>query len=150
MQLKTDGAKLTLGKIFVFWIPLAATWLMMSMEGPFLSAIIARLPDPKYNLAAYGVAFAFALLVEAPIIMIMSASTKLVENGRIYQKLRNFTNMLNAIVTLLMLIAIIPPVFHGFARDLLSLPEPVAELTHQAFIVMLPWPGVKWEYDSSL
>jgi len=30
-------------KILVFWAPLAATWLMMAFEGPFLAAIIARL-----------------------------------------------------------------------------------------------------------
>ena len=68
--------------ILVFWLPLLATWLMMSVEGPFLAAIIARLADPKYNLAAYGVAFSFALIIEAPIIMIMSASTALARSSR--------------------------------------------------------------------
>jgi len=53
---------------------------MMAVEGPFLAAIIARLAQPKYNLAAYGVAFSFGLIIEAPIIMIMSAATALVEN----------------------------------------------------------------------
>ena len=28
-------------RIFSFWYPLAATWLMMSLEGPFLAAVIA-------------------------------------------------------------------------------------------------------------
>ena len=28
--------------ILLFWMPLAATWLMMAAEGPFLAAIIAR------------------------------------------------------------------------------------------------------------
>jgi len=72
--------RLTFRKIFFFWSPLAATWLMMAVEGPFLAAIIARLVDPKFNLAAYGVAYAFALTIEAPIIMIMSTSTALVDN----------------------------------------------------------------------
>ncbi|NCS89120.1 MAG: hypothetical protein GW789_10320, partial [Ignavibacteria bacterium] len=70
---------LSLRKIFIFWLPLAATWLMMAAEGPFLAALIARLAEPKYNLAAYGVAFSFALIIEAPVIMIMSASTALVK-----------------------------------------------------------------------
>lgn len=132
---------MTLGKIFVFWVPLAATWLMMSTEGPFLSAIIARLPDPKFNLAAYGVAFAFALLVESPIIMIMSAATKLVDNGKAYVKLRNFTNVMNAGVTVGMLIAIYPPFFDWVAYNVIDLPAEVAKLTHWAFVVLLPWPG---------
>ena len=93
----------TLRGIFVFWLPLFATWLMMSVEGPFLAAIIARLAEPKYNLAAYGVAFSFALIVEAPIIMIMSASTALVTNRRSYLMLRNFTNTANGIITVIML-----------------------------------------------
>jgi len=67
--------RLTTRKIFKFWLPLAGTWLMMSIEGPFIAAIIARLADPKFNLAAYGVAFSFALIIEAPVIMMMTAST---------------------------------------------------------------------------
>ena len=66
---------LTHRKIFTFWLPLAGTWLMMAVEGPFLAAIIARLPNPKENLAAFGIAFAFAAIVEPPVIMLLSAST---------------------------------------------------------------------------
>ena len=36
---------------------------MMAVEGPLIAAIIARLPDARENLAAYGVAFAFGLLL---------------------------------------------------------------------------------------
>lgn len=38
-------------KIVAFWLPLFSTWLMMGAEGPFIAAIIARLPDAKFNLA---------------------------------------------------------------------------------------------------
>ncbi|MCW8984878.1 MAG: hypothetical protein OQK55_06020, partial [Thermoanaerobaculales bacterium] len=72
-----NDESLTLRGVFRFWRPLAATWLMMAVEGPFLAAIIARLPEPTYNLAAYGVAFSLALVAEAPVIMIMSAATAL-------------------------------------------------------------------------
>ena len=41
-------------RILLFWLPLAGTWLMMAIEGPYLAAIIARLPDPTVNLAAFG------------------------------------------------------------------------------------------------
>ena len=47
----------TYRRIFRLWVPLAATWLMMSVEGTFLAAVIARLDEPTFNLAAYGVAF---------------------------------------------------------------------------------------------
>ncbi|RQV99299.1 MAG: hypothetical protein EH225_11810 [Calditrichaeota bacterium] len=128
-------------KIFIFWIPLAATWLMMSVEGPFLAAIIARLPDPKYNLAAYGVAFAFALIIEAPVIMIMSASTALVRNRESFFKLRNFTYVLNGGVTVLMLLLLIPRIFYFITENLMGLDSEISRLTHTSLFLLLPWPG---------
>jgi len=133
--------KVTYKKIIVFWLPLAATWLMMSVEGPFLAAVIARLAEPKFNLAAYGVAFSFALIIEAPIIMIMSASTALVESRESFVKLRNYTYFLNGSITFLMLIFLIPDIFYFITMDLIELPTQVARLTYQATIVLLPWPG---------
>lgn len=137
----TQKEGLTNSKIFKFWLPLAATWLMMSMEGPFIAAIIARLPEPKFNLAAYGVAFSFALVIEAPVIMIMSASTALVKDQFSFIKLRNFTYMINGIITGLMIIFLIPSIFQYITIDLISLPKEVADLTYIACIILLPWPG---------
>ncbi len=127
--------------MLIFWLPLLATWLMMSVEGPFLAAIIARLGDPKYNLAAFGVAFSFALIVEAPIIMMMSASTALVSNRASYLKLRNFTTLLNGGITVVMIILVLPPVFSFIAEDVIGLPQEVAKLTHLATALFLPWPS---------
>ncbi len=114
---------------------------MMSVEGPFLSALIARLDDPIYNLAAYGVAFAFALIIEAPVIMMMSASTALVRDIYSFNKLKRFTYFLITGITLLMLILVIPTIFYFIAEDLIGLPERVAYLTHIATIILLPWPA---------
>ncbi len=127
-------------RILVFWMPLAGTWLMMAVEGPFLAAVIARLPDAAPNLAAYGVAFAFAIIVESPVIMLMSASTALVNNRDSYLVFRRFTVALSALMTGVMLIIVLPPVFDTLAFWL-NLPIAVASLTHQALILMLPWPG---------
>jgi len=136
-----EKGTLTYKKIFIFWVPLAATWLMMATEGPFLAAIIARLADPKFNLAAYGVAYSFGVLIEAPIIMIMSASTALVQDRDSYLKLRNFTFVLNGMCTLFMIIFVIPPVFYFIVQRLIGLPPHVAQITHHACIALLVWPG---------
>jgi len=114
---------------------------MMASEGPFLAAIIARLNEPKINLAAYGVAFSIALLVEAPIIMLMSAATALVKERDSYLKLRNFSYSLNGIITLVMLIVLFPPVFNLITKNLMGLPDDVVRLTHLATAIMLPWPS---------
>ncbi|MGH9391424.1 MAG: MATE family efflux transporter, partial [Vicinamibacteria bacterium] len=134
-------ASLTYGRIFRLWLPLAATWLMMSIEGPFLAAVIARLPDPIFNLAAYGVAFSFATIAEAPIIMILSASTALVKDLDSYRRLRNFSFALNLAVTIVILLGLLPSLFDWIARDLIGLPDSVAELTHRALLLLVPWPA---------
>jgi hypothetical protein len=132
---------LTMRRVFSFWLPLAFTWLMMATEGPFLAAVIARLPDPKLNLAAYGVAFSLALIVEAPIIMILSAATALVRDRESYRRMRNFTSALNAAITLGMALLLVPPVFNVVAQGLIGLPPEVAQRTHIATLLLLPWPA---------
>jgi hypothetical protein len=114
---------------------------MMAAEGPILAAVIARLLEPKFNLAAFGVAFSFGVLIEAPIIMLMSASTALVKNRDSYLKLRNFSLTLIGICSFIMLIFIIPPIFYFIMQRMIGLPENVARLTHQACLVLIPWPG---------
>ena len=73
--------------------------------------------------------------------MIMSASTALVTNRRSFIKLRNFTYAANLVISLLMLLFLIPPVFHFFVYDLMELPVKAADLTYYAVWILLPWPG---------
>ena len=127
--------------IFLFWLPLSAQWLMMATEGPFLAAVIARLADPTINLAAYGVAFAFAILIESPVIMLMSASTALVTNSQTYRKLRNFMHVMNVTATAFLLIVLIPFVYEWLTIRLLGLPPEITRLTYGALWILLPWPS---------
>jgi len=131
----------TYKKVFFFWLPLAATWIMMSIEGPYLAALIARSTEPKFNLAAYGVAYSLALIIEAPIIMIMSASIALVKEKQSFKKLKSYTYTLNGLLTAIMLILVIPEVFYFITEDLIGLPSNVSGLTHIATIILIPWPG---------
>lgn len=128
-------------EIFRFWVPLAATWLMMAVEGPTLAALIARLAAPKFNLAAYGVAFAFALIMEAPVIMMMSASTALADTNTAFRRLHRFAMSLNTLITLMMVLILLPPVYDALFRRLIGLDSEVSRLTHRALLILLPWPG---------
>lgn len=141
IEVTGSSIQLTHKKIFYFWLPLAATWLMMAVEGPFLASLIARSTEPKFNLAAYGIAFSFALIIEAPIIMMMSAAIALVKNKQSFLKLKIFTYAVNVLITLIMLIAIIPIIFYFITETLIGLPEEISRLTHIATIILLPWPG---------
>lgn len=130
---------LTYRRIFLFWGPLALTWLMMALEQPILIAFIARLSEAKLNLAAFGIAGSFAMIIEAPVIMLMSASTALVTGRHSYRKLRRFTDILNLGVTGIQLLVLIPPVFRFIVINLMGVPEEVARLAHIALLIFLPW-----------
>ena len=114
---------------------------MMAVEGPYLAAVVARLPDPTLGLAAYGVAIALAVLMEAPVIMLLSASTALVEDAVSYRRLRTFAHGLNAFSTLMLLAVLVPPVHRGLMLGVLGLPEELARLTYGALWCFLPWPA---------
>ena len=134
-----QNERLTYRKIFLFWGPLALTWLMMAFEQPFLIAFISRLDEAKYNLAAFGIAGSFAMIIEAPIIMLMSASTALVKGYNSYKKLKLFTDMLNAGITGIQLVFLIPPVFNYVVIGLMEVPAEIARVAHTALIIFLPW-----------
>ncbi len=140
-DIASDTSALTPKRIARFWLPLQATWLMMAAEGPFLAGVIARLPVPKENLAAFAVASALAWIVESPIIMMLSASNALVRDAIAYRKLRRFSNALNAAVTAVMIILIIPPVFDLVARRIMGLTPEVAGLAGRSMIFLVLWPG---------
>ncbi|MGA1845769.1 hypothetical protein [Deferribacter abyssi] len=114
---------------------------MMALEGPILAAIIARSPEEKVNLAAYGIALAFGLILESPIIMIMAAATALIKDNISYKMLRNFTMILNFSITLLFLVLLLPQVFNYIAGTLIGLKDPVYSLTFNSIMFLLPWPG---------
>jgi len=140
VPMNSNTPKLTYKRILLFWLPLESTWLMMALESSLLSAIIARMAAPKFNLAAYGVAFTFIMVVEAPILMIISAATALVKNRDSFIKMRRFTFALIGIITFVLGIILLPGVFSFLAQRLIGLPENVAGLTYQAALISIPVP----------
>jgi hypothetical protein len=138
--MQRERSELTTAAVLRFWWPLASTWLLMAVEGLFLAAVLARLAAPRENLAAYGVAFAFAIIVEAPVILLMSASTALVRDGEGYRALWRFTVRLNLLISAVMALLILPPVWGTIGR-MIGLDPEVADLVHGALILLLPWPA---------
>ena len=127
--------------VIYFWLPLAITWLMMSVEGPYVAAIIARLPDAAFNLAAYGVAFAIAWLAEAPIMMMMTAANRLAQDRQSFLAMRRFMYVMCVCVTGVMALGSVPFVFRLVTTVLMTLPPEVAQLTHIAIAILIPWPA---------
>ncbi len=114
---------------------------MMAIEGPYVAANIARLPDATRNLAAYGVAFSFAFMSEAPIAMMMTAANALVSDRRSFIALRRFSSRLNLALTAGMIVGVLPPVFRLVAGRVIGLPPDVERLAHAGTSLLVLWPG---------
>src|SRR5688500_16416164 len=81
---------LTMRSITKTWWPLAAGWFLMTVEIPFLSAIIARHPEPEISLASWGLVFSIALILASPAMMILSASTALSRDTVSYRQVQRY------------------------------------------------------------
>ena len=112
----------------------------MSLEGPAVSAIIARLPYPTINLAAYGgIVFPISLIIEAPIIMLLAASTTLSKDYASYQKLRHFMMLAGGSLTLLHILVAFTPVYYVVIVGIIGAPVEIVEPARYGLMIMTPW-----------
>ncbi len=131
---------LTAGMLAIAWWPLALSWLLMGVELPLISAVVARLPDETIQLAAFGgVVFPLALLVEGPVIMLLAASTALSTNLAAFRSLKRFTTMLSFWLTLLHVALAFTPIYDWVIVPLLDVPQDVIEPARRGFMLMTPW-----------
>lgn len=122
------------------WAPLAASWLLMGLERPIVSAFMARLEAPEISLAAYASAvFPLSLLIESPIIMLLAASTALSKDWAWYRFLRNFMAGLAAVLTFLHILVAFTPLFDFLVSTVLKIPDAVIEPARIGMMLMTPW-----------
>lgn len=144
MRSKVDvSEKLSLLKystILKTWLPLVASWVLMSMELPAINAVVARLVNAEINLAAYGgVVFPIALTIEAPVIMLLAASTTLSRDWESFRKLRKFMLWLGGGLSALHLLVAVTPIYDFVVKVLLQSPEAVIEPARLGLIFLAPW-----------
>ena len=131
---------LTFRQILKTWWPLAFSWLLMSVEIPAISAVIARLADPAINLAAYGgIIFPLSLIVEAPVIMLLAASTALCTHRQAYLRIRQYMIAAGASLTLLHVLVAFTPLYYVIVRGLIGPPEEIIEPARLGLMLMTPW-----------
>jgi hypothetical protein len=134
------GEPLGVRRVAEVWWPLAASWLMMGFELPAVSAVMARLEHPEISLAAYGgIVFPIALLVEAPIIMMLAASTALSRDRDAYRKIGRFVHAAGASLTALHVLVAATPLFDVVVRDLLGAPPEIRGPARIGLWIMTPW-----------
>ena len=131
---------LTLTTIFFTWWPLAASWLFMGVEQPLVGALIARLADPTVQLAALGgVVFPLSWLIEAPIMMLLAASTALSKTKSSYRFIYRFMMLAGMSLTVLHALLAFTPLYDRLLVGLLKPPAEVIEPARWGLMIMLPF-----------
>jgi hypothetical protein len=112
----------------------------MGIEMPMLAVAMTRMPGGDPHLAALGaLVYPLSLLIEAPIIMLLAASTALVRNLDIHEQLRRFAHVTAAVLTGIHVLIAFTPAFDFIALDLIGVPDAIVEPGRIGMQIMTPW-----------
>ncbi len=132
--------RLTSARVLKTWWPLAVSWILMALEGPIVSLVVARLADPEIHLAAYGgVVFPLALFIEAPIVMLLAASTALSKSWQAYCRIRRIMHITSALLSVAHVLVAFTPLYDLVVGRVLGVPAEVLEPARLGLMIMLPW-----------
>ncbi len=140
--ISTQNEHAPMRRVINTWWPLAASWLLMALELPAISAVMARLPNPTISLAAYNsIVFPLALIIESPIIMLLAASTALSKDTASYRKIRSFMLVTSTALTGLHILIAFTPLYYPVVSGLLNADPAIIEPARTGMKIMLPWTG---------
>lgn len=134
-----QGSSLGYRKIFLFYYPLALSWLLMAVESPLSVRIIAGAADFEVNVAAFGLIMGLSIWIESPVIDLLATSTTLAKCRQAFLQLRKFTLILMGLVTVFHAAVALSPLFDWITVGLLGVPQRVADVGRLAMIIMIPW-----------
>ena len=115
------------------------------LEGPAIQSVMGRLPHTALNLAAFGLTFSISLIIESPVIMLISTAIALVDSEQAYYALRRFTIQLAVWCTVVSGLVAFTPLFDFVASKLMGQPHEIIEAARIPLRIMLFWAGaIAW------
>ena len=126
--------------MLALWLPLAVSQLMMVLEPTIINIGLGRTVDPEMALAAYGVAFSLALLVEAPVLMVLDASVARSVDRAAFRLIERFALGLGLAVLAIGLVVSVTPLYGVIVEDLMKIPADVAARARPTLQILSFWP----------
>lgn len=127
--------------IFLFWLPLAISWLLMTFENPWVQAVIGRLPDTQLQLAAFGLLITLMILVESPVIMFLGTGAALSRHRQAYNLLWRYVMVINVFVTIVALLMGFTPLLDWWLGTVVGVPQNIIDAVRPGVRVMALWPA---------
>lgn len=126
-------------RILFLWLPLAASWLLMALEMPYISAALARLSEAERMIAAFGLAASLSMTIESPVVSLLSTSTALARSRQNYLLLRGFTIHLMIGTTIVQFLLGWTPLYDLVVKQILGVPASLHAPVQLGLQLMLPW-----------
>ncbi len=127
--------------IFLFWVPLALSWFLMTFEHPWVQGVIARLPDEQLQLAAFGLILSLMILIETPIIMMLGTGAALGRNRQHYRLLWRYLMAVNALVTVVALAMGFTPLLDIYLGQIVGVEQRIIDAVRPGIQIMALWPA---------
>ena len=134
-----SGKPLDQALIFRMWLPLAASWILMGLEIPMVCAVLTKLAQSDIHTGAYGMVFGMALVIESPVIMLLTASTALSRDWSSYHKLWRLMTWMSVALTLLHVAIAFTPLYDWIVTEIIKAPEDIIEPGRLGLQIMTPW-----------
>jgi len=137
---------LTFWAFLDFYVPLAATILLMLLIQPMVSAALSRMPDPLNSLAVWPVLFGLLTMWQSVGIGYNEAVIALLDEPLSLVRLRRFTILLTTVMTFLLLVMTATPLSAFWFGQVAALPPALVLLAQQTLWLGLPLPGLRiWQ-----
>ncbi len=115
---------LTYQRLAVFFLPLAATPLMIASTHTIANAVLARLPFPVLSLAVFSVVQAMTNTLKAPVLLTKETTVSLVDNRASLALVARFAAGLALLFCLLLVSIAYTPLGEWFFRTVMGLQDP--------------------------
>ena len=135
----------TARQAWALYFPLAASWFFMSVEAPVSNFILSRHPDPTLATAAFLPLMAMCMLIESPVIDLLTTSTTLGARRSAYPVLKQYAKYACFFVTAVHALVVFTPLYDLLTLHVLKLEPQIAQTAHIPMMIMTPWAGfVGW------
>jgi len=127
------------------FLPLALSWMLMAADSPICTRIAFWLPNGEVSSAAILALFSISILIESPVIDLLSTGTALTKSREAYAVLARFSWMLMAFSGALHALVALTPLYDVVTMQWIGLKPEVAEAARLPLAIMIPWsPAIGW------
>ncbi|MBS1712486.1 MAG: hypothetical protein JSS71_12250 [Armatimonadetes bacterium] len=122
----------------VYW-PLALSWFFMGWEGQVAVGLIGLMPENEVLQAGVLVVWGLAMLVESPVIDLLSTATTLGTDRVRYAQISKFAGILMLWVTVVHSLVVFTPAYHVVAVEWMGNKPEVADAARDGLFWMPLW-----------